>query len=163
MTIEELTEIAEDFLANTYGLSLDIPIKRNDRLRTVMGRYISTWKDDIPDRIEIAGYMFKYADPSIIVDTLKHECIHYALHVKGEPNADGHPHFESELSRNGVGSTGTNKVGTYVVYECTKCEKVAEARGKRLLRDHRDRVTRCCRAEIRIKGERIYTGTEAVS
>ena len=163
MTIEELTKFARDFLASTYGLSIEIPIVRNNRLRTAMGRYISTWKDDAPDRIEIAGFVFDYADPSVIVDTLKHECVHYALHVKGEPNNDGHPHFESELSRLKVSATGTNRVGVYVVYECVKCGKIAETRGKRLLKDHQYCVTWCCRAKIRINGERIYNGTEALS
>lgn len=161
MSIEELTQAATDFLRNNYDLPLEIPIVINGRLRTAMGRYMSSYKGN-PTSIELAVFLMKYGAKSVIIDTLFHECIHYALHVKGEPNDDGHPHFEAELRKHGVGSTKTNRVGVSVVYICTDCGKEAESRGKRLLRDYHGRVTRCCRAKINIVGERIYNGTEAL-
>lgn len=161
MNIEKLTQIAMAFLRGNYDLPLEIPIVINGRLRTAMGRYISTHKGN-PESIEIATFLMKYGAPSVIIDTLYHECIHYALHVKGEPNDDGHPHFEAELRKHGVGSTKTNRVGVSVVYTCHECGKEADAWGKRLLRDYHGRVTRCCRAKINIVGERIYDGTEAL-
>jgi SprT-like protein len=161
MNIEQLTQLATDFLRKNYDLSLEIPIKINGRLRISMGRYISTF-DDKPNRIELAGFLLQYGANDVIIDTLYHECVHYALHVKDEPNADGNPHFESELRKYGVGSTKTNQVGLAVVYSCCECGKEEEAWGKRLLRDHHYRVTRCCRAKINIVGERIYNGTEAL-
>jgi len=161
MTTEELPEIATDFLRENYDMELGIPILRNNRLRTVMGRFIETY-EGAADRIEIAGFMFEYGVREIIIDTLYHECIHYALFERGEPNDDGHPHFEEELRRFGVGSTGTNNVGLYVIYSCQKCGRKAKTRGKRLLRDYHERVTRCCLAEIVIEGERIFNGTEAI-
>lgn len=161
LTIEELAQIADDFLRSEYGIELAIPILRNNRLRTVMGRYKSAY-EGVPESIEIAGFMFKYASPEVLVDTLKHECVHYALHVKDEPNDDGHPHFEAELARLGVSSTRSCIVGTYVIYTCDKCGRESKARSKRLLSDHQFRVTRCCSAKINIVGERIYNGTEAL-
>lgn len=161
MTIEELTQIATDFLRENYGMELKIPIVRNNRLRRAQGRYIATW-EDVPLRIEIAGYLFKYAAPEVIVDTLKHELIHYALHVKGEPFDDGHPHFEAELRKHGASSSKTCRVGIYVLYKCANCAKESKSRGKRLMTEYPFRVTRCCRAKIIIVGERIYDGTEAI-
>lgn len=163
LTIDEieLAHIAEDFLRDTYGMELEIPILRNNRLRSVMGRYLSDY-DDTPLAIEIAGYMFDYAAPDVVIDTLKHECVHYALHVKGEPNADGHLHFEAELARLGVGATETCNVGTYVIYTCDDCGEEAKSRGKRLLTDYKGRVTSCCGSRFTIVGERIYNGTEAL-
>lgn len=161
MDIEELTQVATDFLAENYGLPLDIPNEINGRLRVVMGRYVSTIEDS-PKGIELAGFLMKCGAKSVIIDTLFHECIHYALHVRGEPNADGHPHFEAELRKHGVGSTKTNRVGYYVAYTCSDCGKVAEAHGKRLLREYHGRVTRCCRAKIINVDTVIYNGTEAI-
>ncbi|MET3658465.1 SprT-like domain-containing protein [Sporosarcina psychrophila] len=161
MTIEELTEIASTFLRDNYAMDLDIPIVRNNRLRTVMGRFISAYRGGAT-RIEIAGFVIEHGDRGIIIDTLYHECIHYALFERGEPNDDGHPHFESELREHSVGSSGINRVGPYIEYTCSDCGKEAQARGRRLLRDYRDRVTFCCGASIEIVGERIYNGTEAV-
>lgn len=161
MTIEELTEIASDFLRDNYVMELAIPIVRNNRLRTTMASYVRN-PDYTPHSIEIAGYMFEYAAREALIDTLHHECVHYALHMRGEPHHDGQPHFEAELKRLGVGATETNIVGIYVVYTCEKCGKESETRGRRLLRDYQGRVTHCCRGEIQIVGERIYNGTEAV-
>lgn len=161
MTIEELTVIARKFLRENYDIELAIPIKRNNRLRVKMGCFYSN-SDGTADSIEIAGFVFEYGAREIVVDTLYHECIHYALFERGEPNADGHPHFETELRKQGVGSTATNRVGPYVIYTCPDCGEEAQAHGRRLLRDYQGRVTRCCRADIIIVGERIYDGTEAV-
>lgn len=161
LTIEELTQIAAEFLQDNYGTELGIPIKRNNRLRTAMGRYLETYEGE-PYSIEIAGFTIEHGSREVVIDTLYHECIHYALHVRDKPNDDGHPYFEAELKRLGVSSSRTNKVGIYVEYTCQECERKAEARGKRLLKDHYYRVTRCCGADIVIVGERIYNGTEAV-
>jgi len=161
LSIEQLTQIAINFLAEKYDLPLEIPIVINGRLRTAMGRYLSSCEDK-PESIELAGFLMKYGAQSVIIDTLYHECVHYALHVKGEPNADGHPHFESELRKHGVGSTQSNRVGYYVAYTCSECGTEAQARGKRLLREHHGRVTRCCRAKIINVCELIYDGTEAL-
>lgn len=161
ITLEELTQIAGDFLRANYGMALEIPIKRNNRLRTAMGRFV--WREDgTNQRIEIAGFMFNYAARDVIIDTLKHECVHYALFTRDEPYDDGHPHFEAELGRHGINSTGTIIVGAHVIYECDKCGKQTETRHRRLLREYKTRVTWCCRAKIKIVGERIYDGTEAV-
>lgn len=162
MTIEELTEYAADFLRDNYDMELAIPILRNNRLRTTMGRFIEN-HEGAADRIEIAGYMFEYSAREVIIDTLYHECVHYALFERGEPSDDGEPYFEAELKRLDIGATGTNIVGTYVIYSCGSCGKELKARGKRLLRDHRERMTACCLAEIVIEGERIYDGTEAIT
>ena len=161
ITVEELTETATAFLRENYGMELGIPIVRNNRLRTVMGRFISAYRGGATS-IEIAGFVFEHGEREVIIDTLYHECVHYAIFERGEPYKDGHPHFEAELKRLGVGATGTNIVGKYVIYACQNCGKEAQARGKQLLRDYRERMTICCSAEIRIVGERIYNGTEAV-
>ena len=161
ITIEELTEIATEFLRENYGMELDIPILRNNRLRKVMGRYIATF-EDAPSRIEIAGYVFKYATSAVIVDTLKHELIHYALHVKGEPNDDGHPHFEAELRKHGASSTQTNIIGLYYEGKCQGCGDATYGRNKRIAEPNQRFTSRCCKTPVDYVGERIFNGTEAI-
>src|SRR5690606_25071042 len=86
VTIDELKRIADEFLTEHYGMTLDIPIVRNNRLKTHMGRFIG-WRyeedEELSFSIDIAGFMFEYATDAVIVDTLLHECIHYALCMRG--------------------------------------------------------------------------------
>lgn len=160
-TIEELTEIAKEFLRKNYDITLDIPIIRNNRLRRSQGRYISTW-EGVPIRIEIAGETLTYGATEYILGVLRHELIHYALEVEGEPNDDGHPHFEAELLKHRALSTGTNRVGLYVEYDCDKCGKTILTWRKRILTHPHCYATVCCTAKLINVRERIYNGTEAI-
>lgn len=159
ISIEELTEIAKDFLRDSYDVGLNIPIERNNRLRSSMGRFIATYEDE-PLRIELAGFLLKYGHRSAVIDTLKHECVHYALCVRGEPNSDGHPHFETELRRLGVSSTETTAVGLKYTYQCAECLLQSYTAIKKV-KDHPENYyTKCCGATLINLKERIYDGTE---
>lgn len=162
LSVEELTEIAKNFLWSTYRLPLEIPIKRNGRLRSTLGRYISTVGEG-PECIEISAQMFMYAADSVMVDTLKHELVHYALDVKGEPNRDGNPHFESELKRLGVSSTKSCYIGKALECRCDKCGKKLYAKSlSSIERAGKTAFSKCCMASFSFLGERIYDGTEAL-
>lgn len=161
ITIKDLTEIASDFLRENYGMELAIPIVRNNRLRSTMGSYVSTRKSG-PIQIEIAGYVIKYATREVVIDTLKHELVHYALHVKGEPYDDGHPHFESELRRLGVSATRTSIVGLYYVGRCIGCGDETFGTNKRITYPGQQFISRCCKTPVEYEGERIFNGTEAI-
>lgn len=155
LTITDLTQIARDFLLDEYGLTLDIPIKRNNRLVRSQGRYVESYDEHRvfhPNRIEISGDMFKYAVDAVIIETMKHELVHYALAIKGEPNDDGHPHFEAELKRVGAPSTGTNAVGIYGLYRCNKCNEL-NITGRKHIIDRLQKstfgfTTTCCRTSL---------------
>ena len=161
LTIEELTEIATDFLRGNYGMELEIPIVRNNRLRTKMGIFYEN-RDGTSHSIEIAGYMFKYATREVLIDTLLHECIHYALFERGESYEDGHPYFEAELRRFGASSTGTNIVGLYFEGKCRGCGAATYGRNKRIAEPNRKFTSTCCGTSVDYVGERIYNGTEAI-
>lgn len=161
MTIEELTEIASDFLRENYGMELGVPILRNNRLRAKMGVFYEN-RDGTSNSIEIAGYMFKYATREVLLDTLYHECIHYALFDRGEPYNDGHPHFESELRRLGATSTGTNIVGLYYEATCRGCGDATYGRNRRVAEPNRKFISTCCEAPVDYVSERIFNGTEAI-
>ena len=112
----ELTKIAQVFLKIHYGLGLDIPIKRNNRLRSTHGRFIINNYNHTPLRIEIAGKTLDYGTDEVIISILKHECIHYALFVQGRAYRDGHPEFEAELRKHNAPSTNTLKIGLYYLF-----------------------------------------------
>lgn len=161
ITIEELTEIATDFLRENYGMELGIPIKRNNRLRRVQGRFHASFTNE-SQLIDIAGFVFKYGTRDSVIDTLKHELIHYALLERDEPNDDGHPHFEAELRKHGVGSTKSNIIGLRYVAKCTGCGDNTYGRNKRIALPNQRFTSRCCRKPVNYVGERIYNGTEAL-
>lgn len=165
LTLTDLTQIASEFLRDEYGLALEIPIKRNNRFSRVLGRVIfdHEWT---PERIEISGELFKYGADEAIIDTLKHELVHYALCVKGEPFDDGHPHFEAELKRLSISSTEQTSLGPSAVYSCDKCRKIQYACNKRyvkaLEKSTQGFTTRCCGATLTYIKTEIFDGTRSV-
>lgn len=161
MTVEELTQHAEEFLRKHYDMELAIPIRRNNRMRRALGWFIV--RKQTPECIEIAGYLMEYGEAEVILDTLYHELIHYALLSQGKPYHDGCVEFESELRKHGVSSTNTHvKVGKFVAYSCKNCGKEFETELQTVARNPQEYKTRCCKAQLIIEGERIYDGTEAV-
>ena len=157
MNVEQLTELAERFLEETYGLSLDIPIEINGRLRRSLGRYCTTI-DYEPLRIEIARYLIEYGTEFAILDTLKHELVHYAMHLLGRPFDDGHPEFEAELRRLGIHSTNTLAVGKRYIMKCDECGEVSETGIISHIKKPQHYRTKCCKSSYTYIGDAIYDG-----
>lgn len=170
LSLQKLTEIAEQFLRQEYGLTLDIPVVRNNRLRSTLGAFVRVKNDDSgeyePDIIELSGKLIDYAADSVIIDVLKHECIHYALHAKGKRFRDGESDFENELKRLGVRSNYDNDyfVGITHDYKCTSCDKEIMITTKRA---HKVRCfgysSRCCGAKLTYLHDKIHDGTGKVT
>ena len=158
MTLEELTAYAEQFLKETYGMELYIPIKINGHLRRAQGRYISSYDDKEPKRIELAKTLIKYGTDNVIKDTLKHELVHYAFHVQGLPFNDGDKEFEDELRRLGIGSSESNIVGMRYLIKCKRCGYVGETAVKRVKNNPDFYASKCCDAPLTYIGDVIYDG-----
>jgi len=158
--LEELTMFARQFIQKNYELELTIPIQRNNRLRTTLGRYVYQKQKNIPLRIELAGFILDYGASTAIIDVLKHECIHYSLHMQGLPCTDGHPYFEAELKKHGVSSTNRTMIGKYYVYTCNSCGNENVTKQKSVVQSPDKYRTSCCNATLIIVGERIYDGTK---
>lgn len=156
-TEKQLSDYATSFLKEHFNISLHIPIIRNNRLRSTLGRYVMD-SHGAPIRIELSGNILTYGTKETIIGVLKHECIHYAYHVQGKNMQDGNPDFELALKHFNAPSTETLKVGKYYVYECEQCKKIGESRLKRLVARPSNYRTSCCRAQLRIIGEKIYRG-----
>jgi SprT-like protein len=162
LTIEELTRHAKEFLRKNYDMDLTVPIVINHRLKKAMGRFVYYKTSKTPVAIQIAGYVIKYADKTVILDTLYHELIHYALFMQGTPFADGTDSFESELRRLGVSGAYTNRVGVHIACECPQCGKIYYTHNARVKKRPQSYLSVCCRSPIKIIGEKIFDGTEAV-
>lgn len=145
---KNLEKIARDFLKKEYGLSLDIPVKVNGRIKNVNGRYM------VNKKIEISKTYIQFQDWKIIKETLIHECIHYALHTLGKPFGDGDEYFENELIKHGSHSTNTIKYkGKVFVYTCENCGTTWEK--KRKLSKNKTWCCSGCHNSIKYLGEKI--------
>lgn len=155
MTLEELTNYAKDFLEKNYDLPLNIPIQRNNRLRSSYGRFVYN-QDANPLRIEIAGLMFDYASDDIIYNVLRHECIHYALFVLGKAYQDGADDFEAALIAHDAAASNTLKIGKFYSYHCMICQQVYETRVKQVAKTPHKYRSNCCHGKVKVMGEKIY-------
>lgn len=158
MEAERLTKLATDFLHRHYEIALNIPIMRNNRLRTTQGRYV-TKRDNTPLRMEISGQTLDYGTDDAILGIIKHECIHYALHQLKQPYKDGTALFESELRKHNAPSTRTMLIGKLYTFTCNQCGTIGETRRKQLMKTPEKYRTTCCQAKLTWTGERIYDGS----
>lgn len=125
-TVQQLEEIAKQFLIENFNLKLNIPIRISNRMSRTLGNFrvmentitgVKRAKD-----IAISGNLLKHYKTEDVVDTLKHECVHYALFMLGKPYQDGQHYFEKTLKQLGVSSTQTTEFkGKVHVYGCTSC------------------------------------------
>lgn len=127
LTEYQLKMYAEKFLRETYGLTLNCPLKLNGRLQTCKGRFVYSNNPRMPKRVEINKLFFENNEPNIVLDVLRHELVHYALFMLGKPYKDGDYYFERELKRLGVVSQSTINQYSIVakrhVYLCTSCKR----------------------------------------
>ena len=139
--LEEIQKILENeakyFLAKHFNMELEIPIEINARLIRTMGFFEHSTSSKRPIKISISKRMIVCAivmgEMDVVLDTLRHELVHYALYMDDKAYRDGQLDFETKIMELGVGSSGatkvdkikTNKVGRFYrmlpVYTCTKC------------------------------------------
>ena len=159
MHIDFLNKFAREFLDEHYQLELKIPILINNRLSATLARF--AYKKNQALRIELSGNLIKYGHPYYKLDTLKHELIHYALFVKGLPNADDDEEFINELKRLKVGATDEIFVGKTHLITCDNCNNMYEVHTKtQALNKRNNKKTACCKSTYEYVGECIYNGFE---
>jgi len=145
----EIENYCKSFLMESYNLDLTIPIKINSRTTTTLGSFIHSKKNGAI-RLEFSKKFFQNGEIVDIYDTMRHECIHYALYVKEKPFRDGDRYFEDELIKYNTTSTGMTDVryernvrvysckcdehiflATIRPSKCTKCNSVLEYKERR--------------------------------
>lgn len=155
--VNDYIKFAQRFVEEHYQIDFSIPIKRNNRLSASLGRFV--YSNRGASHIDLAGFLLVYGDPTVVIDVLKHECIHYALYEQGLPHEDGNPLFEAELKKHHVSSTFTRKVGKYMIFKCSQCHKRGETRNNRLIKRPQNYLSTCCKGRLLLVEEKIYDGT----
>lgn len=116
--VKQLEEIANDFLKKNFSMKLTVPIRICNRITMVAG-YLRTVNDE-PAEVVISGNLIKYYTTAEVIETLKHECVHYALLLLNKPYEDGDEYFENTLKQLGLTAILRYK-GKAHVYRCTGC------------------------------------------
>lgn len=112
---KELEAYANNFLEKNYNTSLTIPIKISGRLTSTGGIFKARIMGGIREPLEIhiserftAGALHDGEEGlEAILDTLKHELVHYALFKLGRDFRDGDYDFENELAKLNIGASGS--------------------------------------------------------
>jgi SprT-like protein len=125
LSVYQLKMYANKFLKDNYGMELTVPLELNGRLKTACGRFVYYRNSRTPKKVELNKVFAQNNEPTVVLDVLRHELVHYALFMQGKPHSDGQPCFENELKRLGVVSQKTidqYKIASRVqVYGCTRC------------------------------------------
>ena len=111
---KNLEAYANEFLEKNYRTKLTVPIKISGRLTSTGGYFRGGIRggDRRPIEIQLSERFIASAlhDGSegleAILDTLKHELVHYVLFKQGKKFSDGDCEFESELARLDIGASG---------------------------------------------------------
>jgi len=126
--IHQLKKYANKFLLDNYGMTLTVPLKLNGRLKTTCGYFKHKRIFGHPISVELNKYFVENNEPTVVLDVLRHELVHYALYMQEKPYTDGHPVFEGELRKLGVVSQKTinkyeikSKPKTMHIYVCENC------------------------------------------
>lgn len=125
--IKELTQDAQEFLMEEFGINLAIPILANGRIKRTLGRFRYRQynaNNRMALDIELAkivlatGYEESW-------DVLKHELIHYALFELGLPHSDNDYEFINACKTRNVLLSGDDiEIRSRVaIYKCSNCDK----------------------------------------
>lgn len=106
---QQMRMYSRNFLKENFNMSMEIPIKIDGRLTRAGGSYHHTAKKPIMIKISerfMYGALLDNEGVEAILDVLKHELVHYALHMQGKDYHDGQKEFEETLARLNIGSSG---------------------------------------------------------
>lgn len=134
-----LNKEADYFLEKNFEMKKEIPIEINSRLTRTHGNFSYFVESKKPIKITISKRFVTSAiimgEIDSVLDTLRHELVHYALFMKGLKYSDGEYDFEKKLSELNIGSSGatapnkvmSSKVSRYVElhpqFKCSGCGK----------------------------------------
>lgn len=106
---KEMEIYAQNFLKENFNMSIEIPIVIDGRLTRTGGSYHHTIKKPIMIKVSerfMYGALLDNEGVEAILDVLKHELVHYALHMQGKDYNDGQKEFEETLAKLNIGSSG---------------------------------------------------------
>lgn len=137
--LNSIIDYSRKFLKKEYNLELTHDIIINGRLTSTYGQVV--YHHDYSDvvSIQLAKRVVEHAHDLVLIDTIKHELIHYALWKLGKPFSDADEYFQNELIKHGAdGSCDVYNVGISYGFECKKCKAKYENNRKGNLYCHCD-------------------------
>ncbi|MEK4554977.1 SprT family zinc-dependent metalloprotease [Jeotgalicoccus sp. FSL K6-3177] len=152
MNSDELHSCARKFLAENFGLTLEIPIRISKRMKSKLGVFqIKYQKKQVVSKEIVMSHTFLVNNSrEIILDVLYHECVHYALYTLKKPYRDSDREFTETLERLGIAKTRSYKYkGQAYLYECRKCSYEFTKRVKGYDKRY---ICRHCRGRFTYKG-----------
>ncbi len=152
MNSDELHSCARKFLAENFGLTLEIPIRISKRMKSKLGVFqIKYQKKQVVSKEIVMSHTFLVNNSrEIILDVLYHECVHYALYTLKKPYRDSDCEFTETLERLGIAKTRSYKYkGQAYLYECRKCSYEFTKRVKGYDKRY---ICRHCRGRFTYKG-----------
>jgi SprT-like protein len=161
LSMYQLQMYAKKFLKDNYNMDLVVPLELNGRLQTCCGRFISVRNrrsgESKPKIVELNKTFVENNEPTVVLDVLRHELVHYALFMQGRPNSDGHPVFEGELRKLGIVSQKTidqyQIASKKQVYACSDCSNTWKMTRKL---KHNGRYHKCsCGGRLVDKGRQM--------
>lgn len=119
MNNEQLQKLVENISLKYFNTQFIHRASFNRRLKTTGGRYLLQTHD-----IEINPKLLTDYDESILIGVIKHELVHYQLHLNGKSGNHGSKEFNDLLVKVGgitfVPKSNTEKIKTYT-YQCQSC------------------------------------------
>lgn len=152
MNSDELHSCARKFLAENFGLTLEIPIRISKRMKSKLGAFqIKYQKQQVVSKEIVMSHTFLVNNSrEIILDVLYHECVHYALYTLKKPYRDSDREFTETLEHLGIAKTRSYKYkGQAYLYECRKCSYQFTKRVKGYNKRY---ICRHCRGRFTYKG-----------
>lgn len=161
--IYQLRQYANKFLKENYDMELAVPLDLNGRMKTTCGwlrsRRFASGRNT-PIKIELNKFFVENNEPTVVLDVLRHELVHYVLCAQGKPYSDGHPVFENELKRLKIVSQSTidkykieSKPVSMSVYECLDCGR--EYKRQRALPNGGRNHSCHCNGNLLDKGKKV--------
>lgn len=159
-------EQMERFLWKNYKLTLqgiDVFIDRDTEFKRVMSK-LEFNKNDVVEGIVLSYYLLEKSKTKILEHAF-HECVHYALYMRGLPFKDGSPTFENELKKHGLEETSTGGLtegwADLHTYVCSKCKKIKFLKTDKIPKskdpEYNGYLTGCCHAPFSYRGKIRYT------
>ncbi|MFC7372757.1 SprT family protein [Fictibacillus iocasae] len=132
MNQQQLQQLTETISNEYFGKSFRHTARFNNRLQTTGGRYLLRSHD-----IEINPKQYMHFGMEALIGIIKHELVHYHLHIEGRGYKHRDPEFKQLLKQVGGARycdslPGAVRKETYKhLYKCTDCN-VAFKRKRRI-------------------------------
>lgn len=125
MTPSELQRLVERISRDEFHRDFKHTARFNRRLRTTGGRYLLRTHD-----IEINPLMLSEFDVENLVGVIRHELVHYHLHVNGQPHQHKDQAFKQLLAEVGGARYApvTSKRQVNYIYECANGHRMERQR-----------------------------------